>query len=320
MLRSDPAPDDNSAQTGRLSHFYRLLWRQSKQAQLLLIGLSLAISMLSSVPLYFQQTLINGLAYGSISLHQVLALGAQYAAASLLAVALKLYLQYRSAMLGETIVRRIRGRLLASHTRKRDAGDPTRTADGTVVSMLTAEAESVGLFVGEAITTPLLEFATLLSILIFITMSEPLLGAFIVAVAVPQAVIVIAVQGPVNTLVKKRMERLRTAADRAIDVANPWPEATILEVFDDVLHLRRRIHIRKLSSKAALNALAALGVVGILMLGGWLVLRGETDVGTVVAALTGMTRIDRPWKNLVKFYRSLSMVRVRYGMLADALA
>jgi len=79
MLRSDPAPDDNSAQTGRLSHFYRLLWRQSKQAQLLLIGLSLAIAMLSSVPLYFQQTLINGLAYGSISLHQVLALDQAYA-------------------------------------------------------------------------------------------------------------------------------------------------------------------------------------------------------------------------------------------------
>jgi ABC-type bacteriocin/lantibiotic exporter with double-glycine peptidase domain len=247
-------------------------------------------------------------------------LGAQYAAASLLAIALKLYLQYRSAMLGETIVRRIRGRILANHARKCDTGDLTRTADGTVVSMLTSEAESVGLFVGEAITTPLLEFGTLLSVLIFITMSEPLLGAFIVAIAVPQAVIVVAVQGPVNTLVKRRLELLRTAADRTVDAANPWPEATILEVFDDVLHTRRRIHIRKLSSKAALNALAALGVVGILVLGGWLVLWGETEVGTVVAALTGMTRIDRPWKTLVKFYRSLGMVLVRYGMLADALA
>jgi ABC-type bacteriocin/lantibiotic exporter with double-glycine peptidase domain len=301
-----------------LSEFYRLLWRQPKQAQLLLIGLSLAIAVLAAVPLYFQQKLINGLAYGT-TLHQVLLLGSQYAATALLTIALKLYLQYRSAILGETIVRRIRGRILATHARKRLTDDPMRTADGTVVSMLTAEAEYVGLFVGEAITTPLLEIGTLLSVLIFITVNEPLLGALIAAVALPQAAIVAAVQGFVNTLVKRRLELLRTAADRTLDAANSWPEATILETFDEIFHTRRRIHIRKLSSKAALKVLAALGVVGTLVLGGWLVLRGETDVGTVVAALTGLTRIDRPWNNLIKFYRSLSLVMIRYGLLAGAI-
>jgi ABC-type bacteriocin/lantibiotic exporter with double-glycine peptidase domain len=302
-----------------LSEFYRLLWRQTKRTQFLLIGLSLAIAALASVPLYFQQKLINGLAYG-ISLHQVMVLGAQYAAVTLLAVGLKLCLQYRGAMLGEAIVRRIRGRILATHAGRRRAGDTNRTADGTVVSMLTAESEYVGLFVGEAITTPLLELGTLLSILVFITVSEPLLGLFIVAVALPQAAIVVAAQRPVNALVKQRLELLREAADRTVDAANRWPEEAILATFDDVLHTRRRIHILKLSSKAALNALAALGVVGILVLGGWLVLRGATDVGTVVAALSGMSRIDRPWKNLVKFYRSLGTVLVRYGLLADAIA
>jgi ABC-type bacteriocin/lantibiotic exporter with double-glycine peptidase domain len=318
MPRSTAKPDGDDAPTGRLSEFYRRLWRQTRQAQLLLIGLAIAIAVLAAVPLYFQQKLINGLAYGT-SLHQVLVLGASYAAASLLTIALKLGLQYRSAILGETIVRRIRGRILTTHAHKRRASDTTRAADGTVVSMLTAEAENVGLFASEAITTPLLEFGTLLSILIFITVSEPLLGALITAVALPQAAIVVAVQGSVNTLVKKRLELLRTAADRAVDAAHPWPEATILETFDEVFHARRRIHIRKLSSKAALKVLAALGVVGTLVLGGWLVLRGDTDVGTVVAALTGLTRIDRPWNNLIKFYRSLSMVIVRYGLLAGAI-
>jgi hypothetical protein len=80
-----------------LSEFYRLLWRQTRQAQLLLIGLAIAIAVLAAVPLYFQQKLINGLAYGT-SLHQVLVLGASYAAASLLTIALKLGLQYQSAV------------------------------------------------------------------------------------------------------------------------------------------------------------------------------------------------------------------------------
>ncbi len=319
MPRSDSNPDGSGAAVGRLSKLYRQLWSLTGQTQLLLIGLSLAITVLAAAPLFFQQKIINGLAYGT-TLQQVLWLGAAYAAASLLTISLKLWLQYRGAMLGENIVRRIRGRILATHARKRKAGDASREADGTIVTMLTAEAEYVGLFAGEAITTPLLEFGTLFSVLIYITASEPLLGAFIVAVALPQVVIVIAAQRPVNPLVKKRLQLLRTAADQTVDAANTWPEATILDGFDNVLHTRRRIHILKLSSKAALNALAALGVVGVIVLGGWLVLQGETDVGTVVAALTGMSRIDRPLKNLVKFYRSLSTVLVRYGMLTDAIA
>jgi ABC-type bacteriocin/lantibiotic exporter with double-glycine peptidase domain len=149
--------------------------------------------------------------------------------------------------------------------------------------------------------------------------SEPLLGLFIVAVTVPQAMIVAAVQGPVNVLVRKRLQLLREAADQTVAVDNAWPEETILAAFDDVLDTRRRIHIRKLSSKAALKALNTLGVVGTLVLGGWLVLRGQTDVGTVVATLTGMARIDRPWNNLIKFYRTLGTVMVRYELLADGL-
>ena len=318
MPWSDPGPDGSSTPTWRLRRFYRQIWRETKPMQILLIGLSLAIAVLAAAPLYFQQKLVNGLAYGT-SPQQVLWLGAAYAAASLLTIALKLWLQYRGAMLGETIVRRIRGRILATHMSRRGAADPMRLTDGTVVSMLTAEAESVGLFVGEAITTPLLEFGTLLSILVYITANEPLLGLFIVAIALPQAVIVATVQGPVNILVRKRLELLRTAVDRTVDTDKAWPEATVQAAFDDVFETRRRIHVRKLSSKAALKALAALGIVGMLVLGGLLVLRGETDVGTVVAALTGMTRIDRPWNNLIKFYRSLSTVMVRYAMLADGI-
>jgi ABC-type bacteriocin/lantibiotic exporter with double-glycine peptidase domain len=61
------------------------------------------------------------------------------------------------------------------------------------------------------------------------------------------------------------------------------------------------------------------GAVGILFLGGWLVLHGRTEVGTVVASLTGLTRIDRPWRELVSFFRSASTVRVQYAMLVQAI-
>jgi hypothetical protein len=49
------------------------------------------------------------------------------------------------------------------------------------------------------------------------------------------------------------------------------------------------------------------------------VLRGRSDVGTVVASLTGLTRIEGPWRDLVSFFRTASTVRVKYGMLVHAL-
>jgi ABC-type bacteriocin/lantibiotic exporter with double-glycine peptidase domain len=49
------------------------------------------------------------------------------------------------------------------------------------------------------------------------------------------------------------------------------------------------------------------------------VLRGKTDVGTVVAALSALTRMSRPWNNLIKFYRELSAIRVRFGLLSNVI-
>jgi len=55
--------------------------------------------------------------------------------------------------------------------------------------------------------------------------------------------------------------------------------------------------------------------VGILVFGGWLALEGRTDIGSIVAALSGMTRISQPWHELIAFYRDLSATRVKFELL-----
>jgi hypothetical protein len=57
----------------------------------------------------------------------------------------------------------------------------------------------------------------------------------------------------------------------------------------------------------------ALGV------GGWLALEGRTDVGTVVAIVGGMAKLNDPWADLVKWGRELSIVEVKYRLFVDAL-
>jgi ABC-type bacteriocin/lantibiotic exporter with double-glycine peptidase domain len=315
MHWGNPNDESVAAVSGGL---YRRIWHLTGRTQLLLAGLSIAVAALAAAPLHFQREIVNGLTYGT-SLDEVLALGAQYASVVLLTTVLKFFLQYRSALLGEAMVRRIRRRISSNYSRDRQGGAPSRRAPGTVVSMLTAEAEGVGHFVGEAIAAPLMQIGTLVSVLFYIGASEPMLGLFILAIVAPQVVIVGTVQKSVNDLVRRRLELLRKGADRTVDTDRIWPQETILETFDGVYDARRRIHILKLCSKSTLNALTALGTVGTLVLGGWLVLRGETDVGTVVAALSGLTRIARPWNDLIKFYRTLSTVRVRFELLTEKI-
>ena len=53
----------------------------------------------------------------------------------------------------------------------------------------------------------------------------------------------------------------------------------------------------------------------VLMLGGYLVLQGRTDVGTVVAATMGLSRIQGPTAFLIAFYRQVSANRVKFDLL-----
>src|ERR671939_11441 len=76
---------------------------------------------------------------------------------------------------------------------------------------------------------------------------------------------------------------------------------------------------RKLTMSFLMNALHHLGTAGILLVGGWLVTRGQTEVGTVVAFISGLHRVNEPWGDLVKYFQDMTNARVKYRLIATAL-
>jgi ABC-type bacteriocin/lantibiotic exporter with double-glycine peptidase domain len=62
-----------------------------------------------------------------------------------------------------------------------------------------------------------------------------------------------------------------------------------------------------------------LAVAAILFVGGWFVVQGRTEVGTVVAFISGLDRVNDPWGDLVNYFREMSTARVKYRMVAKAL-
>jgi len=297
---------------------YRAVWRVTGRQQVLLIGLSLVIAALAAAPLKFQQLVINSLVEdGAIS--RLVWLCAGYLGIVLLSAGLKFALNLRLSVLGERIVLLIRERLYANYVSDVATGAAATPKRGTLVTMLSAEAEAVGSFAGAAIASPLMALGTLVSVIAFILVSQPWRGVLALAVVVPQAAIVVALQRRINQRVRERVQALRDASDRISESDLARIDDAVAADFREVFEVRRRIFVLKLSSKFALSAISTAGTVGILFLGGWLVLQGRSDVGTVVASLIGLTRIEGPWRELVSFFRTASTVRVKYAMLVHAV-
>jgi ABC-type bacteriocin/lantibiotic exporter with double-glycine peptidase domain len=271
---------------------------------------------LAAVPLEFQKQIINLLSDRKLASQHLLLLGAGMLAAVLISLGLKWLMGYLSGILGEDVVRTIRNRLVAV------AGNPanaTTIPTGTLATAISSEAEELGKFAGNAFSQPVVQIGTLISVIGYIASTQPGLGAIALAMIAPQIALVYLSQIKVNTLVADRVHVLRRASNRITTEDVQAITAEVAAEFDSIYETRRRMFIWKLSAKFLLSAINGAGTVAVLMLGGWMVLKGDTDVGTVVAATMGLGRIQGPTTYLIAFYRQVSANRVKYELLRGIL-
>ncbi|WP_127115447.1 ABC transporter transmembrane domain-containing protein [Shimia sediminis] len=294
--------------------FYLAIWRVSAGRQVVLILLSIVVAGLAAAPLSFQKEIVNGLTDGSASKDHLVWLCGGMMAVILVSLALKWLMGFRANILGEDIIRFLRRYIFGVYT----ATGAQTEATGQTVAMITAEAEELGKFVGSAFSEPVVQLGTLISVIGFIASTQPKLGLIALLIILPQVVLVLYTQSRVNALVSDRVKILRRATGHVTSGEAAELEHRILEEFDDIYETRRRVFHWKLSTKFLLSALNGAGTVAVLMLGSAMVIRGATDVGTVVAAVMGLGRLQAPTAFLIAFYRQVSATRVKYELLRDA--
>jgi len=296
--------------------FYRAIWRATWRRQIVIVVLSLLVAALAAAPLKFQQEIINHMVEGGVWATLVW-LCAGFLAVVVLSGILKFANNYLTSRSGELAVRYIRDRLYARAVEGRDT---TPIPRGTLVTMISAESEGVGAFAGTAIATPVMQLGTLASVLSFMAASSWILGAIALGVVVPQMLIVLVMQARINREVERRTQHLRRASNQISATDLGRIEQEVVDDFDAVMAIRFRIFRLKLSVKLVQSVLSACGMAAILLIGGWYVIEGRTDTGTVVAALSGLARIEGPWRELVAFYRQASTMRVSYELIVRAVS
>ncbi len=294
---------------------YSAIWRASAGRQIVLIVLSLAVAALAAVPLEFQRDIVNHLTSKEIDPEHLFYLGSGMMLVILLSLTLKWVLGYRSGTLGEDVIRLIRRRLIDRAADIDEAGQVVRK--GTMATAISAEAEELGKFAGGAFSDPVVQIGTLISVIGYISSTQPGLGLIALSMIVPQIVIVLVSQRKVNVFVAERVRILRSSTDQLTIEDIEAVTQDVHDKFDAIYETRRRMFLWKLSAKFLLSVINGAGTVGVLMLGGWLVLKGETDVGTVVAATSGLGRIQGPTSFLIAFYRQVSANRIKYELLLE---
>ncbi len=292
---------------------YSAIWRVSGKRQIVVILLSLAIAALAAAPLKFQQEIVNLLTAGAFDRGQLYLLCGGMMGVILLSLGLKWLMGYRSQVLGEDVIRFIRKLLLTRAGESKAATGSLKT--GTLSTAITAEAEELGRFTGSAFSEPVMQIGTLVSVVGFVASTQPGLGIVAFSMIAPQVAIVLYTQRKVNALLAQRVRLLRSATDDI--TAKNIDDATneVLEDFDRIFGIRQSMFKWKLSTKFLLSAINGAGTVVVFLLGGVLVLDGKTDVGTVVAATLGLSRLHGPTAFLISFYRQVSANRVKFELL-----
>src|SRR5262249_40867234 len=111
----------------------------------------------------------------------------------------KFYINVRKGRLGERMLRDLRYDLY-ERTLRFPLQQFSRTSGGQIITMMTAELEPVAGFIGDAFALPVFQGGTLFTILLFMFVQNPLLGAAAVSLYPLQGYVIPKLQRKVREL------------------------------------------------------------------------------------------------------------------------
>lgn len=234
--------------------------------------------------------------------------------AVLLNGSLKYLVNLYSGWVAEKFVRRLR---LTVHREWRRRGHPG--GPGQLIPVIAQEVERVGGFAGEAFVLPAMQGGTFLTILIFMLVQDPVLGAAAVTLLPLQLMLIPRLQRRINALGRERVREVRRLGTLVGDEEPRGLEA-IHGSFRKVQDIRYEMYRRKFFMKGLNNFISHMTPFFFYTIGGFLVIEGRLSFGALVAVLVAYKDFSAPLRQLFRYYQTMEDVRVRYEEIRRFLA
>lgn len=239
----------------------------------------------------------------------------------------KYLINYYQGVAGERMLRRLRYDLYAQILR---FPLPTfrRTSQGEIIPMVIAEVEPIGGFIGESFALPIFQGGMLLVIFGFLLLQNPLMAFAAIALYPIQFYFVPKMQAKVRALGRERIKNQRRLSDRIGETISGVTDLHTHDVSNRMLSefsrrlsfsywIRVEIFQRKFMIKFLNNFIQQLGPFFFYAIGGYLTIRGQMDVGTVVAAVNAHKEMAAPWKELLNHYQTREDVKQKYEQVVS---
>ena len=320
---------------------YRFILRYSKREQIVL----LAATLISFPFLYYSLDLpkriindalgargevefpITAMGFEFTQLEYLWTLSGMFLALVFVNGGFKFYINVYRGRLGELMLRRLRYELY-SRILRFPLPHFRRVSQGEIIPIVTAEVEPLGGFIGDSISLPAFQGGTLLTILVFMFVQDPILGLAAIALSPIQAYIVPKMQRKVNDLGKQRVRAVRVLSDRIGESISGVQEVhanniarLMLARFTDQLgriyDIRFEIYRRKFIIKFLNNFIAQLTPFFFYSIGGYLAITGSLTLGALVAVLAAYKDLSAPWKELLTYYQRKEDARIKYEQVIE---
>lgn len=311
-------PDGTAPLAGRHlpRSLFSLAWRLGAADQVYLCLLAVVVALLDTVPIDIQRRMINH-AIKESGLRSIVMLALSYAGVVLMQGLTKLLSNIYRSWTSEHAVRLLRS-AIGQTIADKGAGAGTAEDQGTHVSMIVAESEPIGAFMGECVSEPLLQAGIIVVVVGYLAWLEPVICIVLVCVYGPQALFVPLMQRAINKRAQARITTLREASAGVIEAETGAPDAQD-DRFDKVFRLNIGVYKLKYSMNFLMNLCHQFGIAAVLGLGGWMVVLGKIQIGTVVAFVSGLATVKDPWDDLATWFQTWRVTAARYVLLKTAL-
>jgi putative ABC transport system ATP-binding protein len=320
---------------------FRFVWRHSRLDQLMILAMTLLGLPLLYLSLELPKIIVNDAIQGEAfprsvmgrevaQIPYLLGLCGLFFATVIAINGVKWLTNMAVGLTGERLLRRLRFSFFQQTLRF----PPQRVANarpGEVVQSVMAEIEPLGGFVGELFATPASQGGMLAVMLGFIFVQDPLLGLAASAMLPVQAIVIPMLQRRVIRLNRQRALNNRRLADTLASAVGAMPDirahgiqrwhlARIAGQLHTNTEIRKDIFRRKFTIKFINNLLNQITPFMFFAIGGSMVIRGQLDLGALVAVLTAYKDIGKPWRELLTYYQRLSDFRARFQHVAEGFA
>jgi ABC-type multidrug transport system fused ATPase/permease subunit len=297
------------------------IWGRNTKLQLVVLALIAVTVVARVIPLEMQKRIVNE----AIRLREIDLL-IRYCAIYLVSVVLASGLKYLITVLQVMISQRTLARMrkgLFAHIISLPLNFFRNTQPGLVVSSLISELTIPANFVGMAVAIPVINLLTLVAFAVYLFFLNPWLAGLSLSIYPIVVFLVPLLQRKVNQANKERVDITRDLSDRIQETISGIHEVhgnaaydienhKIGSITDRLYRVRLRWDFFRASIKVSNNFFISLGPFLIFILGGYLTIQGQLELGALVAFLSAQEKLYDPWKEMIEFYQAYQDGRVTY--------